>query len=256
MPAVLARRNETHSPDTPADGCSRVLQPWLCADVLLELLGLSGKLSCRRDRAVADIVDVAMPIFGKFPVGKLEQALVPAGLGFRIVAELDPGKCLHHPRVDIEQRCCLLDLSAYVVVRRAVGVDVVWQRHRRPIHGRVGIHDVALRGGLVGLIRAIEHTGRGPPVASSPLARPRFPARATDARPEPRPQQEPRPRSRHGHIRRLGYSSSLGHNRSSGHNGKFPTTTGFLATTVSPPCHSPVPISKTRPATPIRVIGT
>ena len=58
------------------------------ADVLLELLGLSGKLSCRRDRAVADVVDVAMPVFGNFPVGKLEQALVPAGLGFRIVAGL------------------------------------------------------------------------------------------------------------------------------------------------------------------------
>ena len=57
-------------------------------DILLELRGLSGKLSGRRDRAVAYVVDVALPVFGKLPVGKLEQALVFAGLGFRIVAEL------------------------------------------------------------------------------------------------------------------------------------------------------------------------
>ena len=103
-------------------------------DVLLELRGLSRKLSGRRDRAVAYVVDVALPVFGKLPVGKLEQALVFAGLGFRIVAGLLSWKCLHHLHVDIEQHCCLLDLGAYVVVVRvAGGADLVWQRHRRPI---------------------------------------------------------------------------------------------------------------------------
>src|SRR5262245_39084053 len=48
----------------------------LTTDVLLELLGLSRELSGRRDRAVADVVDVAFPVFAEFPVGKLEQALV------------------------------------------------------------------------------------------------------------------------------------------------------------------------------------
>src|SRR5262245_10582218 len=97
-------------------------------DVLLELRGLSRKLSGCRDRAVADVVDVAFPVFGKFPVGKLEQALVSAGPGFRIVARLDLGKRLHHPHVDIEQLCCLLDLGPYVVVvvRGARSADLVW----------------------------------------------------------------------------------------------------------------------------------
>ena len=45
-------------------------------DVLFKLRGLSRKLSGRRDRAVADVVDVALPVFGKLRVGKLEQALV------------------------------------------------------------------------------------------------------------------------------------------------------------------------------------
>src|SRR4029434_930462 len=80
----------------------------LTTDVLLELRGLSRKLSGRRDRAVAAHVDVALPVFGKLPVGKLEQALITAGLGFRIVARLDFGKRLHHPRVHIEQLCCVL----------------------------------------------------------------------------------------------------------------------------------------------------
>src|SRR5262245_42702889 len=45
-------------------------------DVFFKLRGLSRKLSGRRDRAVADVVDVALPVFGKLRVGKLEQALV------------------------------------------------------------------------------------------------------------------------------------------------------------------------------------
>src|SRR5262249_55253430 len=68
----------------------------LTTDVLLELRGLSRKLSGRRDRAVADVVDVALPIFGKLRVGKLEQALVRTRPCIRIVARLDLGKCLHH----------------------------------------------------------------------------------------------------------------------------------------------------------------
>src|SRR5262249_55654619 len=123
-------------------------------DVLLELGGLSRKLSGRRDRAVADVVDVALPIFGKLRVGKLEQALVRTGLCIRIVARLDLGKCLHHLNVDIEQLCRLLDLGAYVVgVRGAGGADAIWQRYRRPIRRQIGVHDVALRCRLIGLIR-------------------------------------------------------------------------------------------------------
>src|SRR5262245_39264567 len=100
----------------------------LPTDVLLELCGLSRKLSGRRDRAVADVVDVALPVFGKLPVGKLEQALISSGPGFRIVARLDLGKRLHHPHVDVEQLCCLLDLGPYVVVvvRGARSADLVW----------------------------------------------------------------------------------------------------------------------------------
>src|SRR5262249_35371720 len=63
----------------------------LTTDVLLELRRLRRKLSGRCDRAVADVVDVALPVFGKLPVGKLEQALVTAGLGSWIVARLDLG---------------------------------------------------------------------------------------------------------------------------------------------------------------------
>src|SRR5262249_59671857 len=59
------------------------------AEVLLELRGLSRKLSGRRDRAVVDVVDVALPIFGKLLVGELEQTLVRTGLCIRIVARLD-----------------------------------------------------------------------------------------------------------------------------------------------------------------------
>src|SRR5206468_10831788 len=103
----------------------------LTTDVLLELRGLSRKLSGRRDQAVADVIDVAPPVFGKLRVGKLEQALVTAGLGSWIVARLDLGKRFHHPHVDIEQHCCLLDLGPYVVVVRGVrsSADLVWQRH-------------------------------------------------------------------------------------------------------------------------------
>src|SRR5262249_61499100 len=74
----------------------------LTTDVLLELRRLRRKLSARCDRAVAAGVDVALPVFGKLPVGKLEQALVTAGLGSWIVARLDLGKRLHHPHVDVE----------------------------------------------------------------------------------------------------------------------------------------------------------
>src|SRR4029450_1297533 len=127
----------------------------LTTDVLLELRRLSRKLSGRRDRAVADVVDVALPVFGKLPVRKLEQALITAGPGFRIVARLDSGKRLHHLHVDIEQHCCLLDLGPYVIVVWGVRsvADFVWQRHRRPIHRRVGVHDVALRRRLIRLIQ-------------------------------------------------------------------------------------------------------
>ncbi len=106
----------------------------LTTDVLFELRSLSRKLSGRRDRAVANVVDVALPVFGKLPVGKLEQALVFSGLGFRIIAGLDLGKCLHHLHIDIEKRCGLLDLGAYIVgVQCLHSTDFVWQRHRRPI---------------------------------------------------------------------------------------------------------------------------
>jgi hypothetical protein len=126
MPAGLVRRNETHSLDSLVGG--------LPTDVLLELRGLSRKLSGRRDRAVADVVDVALPVFGKLRVGKLEQAFIFAGPSFRIVAGLDLGKRLHHLHVDIEQLCGLLDLGSYVVgVRGVHSADFIWQRHRRPM---------------------------------------------------------------------------------------------------------------------------
>src|SRR5262245_10244777 len=108
----------------------------LSTDVLLELCGLSRKLSGRRDRAVADIVDVALPVFSKLRVGELEQALITAGPGLRIVAGLDLGKRLHHLHVQIEQHCCLLDFGPYVVgVRGVHSTDFIWQRHRRPMRG-------------------------------------------------------------------------------------------------------------------------
>ena len=66
----------------------------------------------------------------------------------------DLGKCLHHLNVDIEQLCCLLDLGANVVsVRSAGGADAVWQWQRRPIRRQIGVHDVALRRRLIGLLR-------------------------------------------------------------------------------------------------------
>src|SRR5215472_11068859 len=134
MPAVVARRNETHSLDSLAGGYNRVQQPWPHDPCPSQLCRLSGKLSGRRDRAVADVVDVALPVFGKLPVGKLEQALITAGLSFRIVAGLDLSERFHHPHVDIEKLCCLLDLGSYVVgVRPAGSADLVWQRHRRPM---------------------------------------------------------------------------------------------------------------------------
>ena len=76
MPAAVARRNETRSLHSLAGGVVEFCRRGPTTDVLLELRGLSRKLSGRRDRAVADVVDVALPIFGKLPVGKLEQALV------------------------------------------------------------------------------------------------------------------------------------------------------------------------------------
>src|SRR5206468_10599435 len=68
----------------------------LTTDVLLELRRLSRKFSGRCDRAVADVIDIALPVFGKLPVGKLEQAFIFAGFGSWIVARLDLGKRLHH----------------------------------------------------------------------------------------------------------------------------------------------------------------
>jgi hypothetical protein len=46
----------------------------LTTDVAFKLRRLSRKFSGRCDRAVADVVDVALPVFGKLPVRKLEQA--------------------------------------------------------------------------------------------------------------------------------------------------------------------------------------
>ena len=134
-------------------------------------------------------------------------------------SQIDLGKCLyHHPHVDIEQHCCLLDLGTYVVVRGAGGVDRVGQRHWRPMRRRVGV-DVAPRGRLIGLIQ----------------------------------QSSMRVECRRLHPSlRLGLDFRVGDQRSTGAS----ATPGASATKMSPLFHSPAPTSGATPAMPIRTIGT